>query len=163
MLKYLVAPKLKLMSTLDGRNRSTRRKSPTCRKSLTNFITTLLVIDTDCIGSCKSNYHTITITTAPTLKCGFTMGIQVVQYIYTTEGGFTMGMQVVQCIYTTKGDSRWAYKWYNIFIPRRVDSRWVYKWYNIFIPRRVIHDGHTSGTIYIYHGGYINDEHTSGL
>jgi hypothetical protein len=57
-------------------------------------------------------------------------------------------------------DSRWAYKWYNIFIPRRVDSRWVYKWYNIFIPRRVIHDGHTSGTIYIYHGGYINDEHT---
>jgi len=61
------------VSLIDGRN---RRKQPTCRKSLTNFITicciehtlswagfeltTLLVIGTDCIGSCKSNYWTIT-------------------------------------------------------------------------------------------------------
>ena len=53
-------------------------KPPTCRKSLINFITqctlhrvhlacvgfeltTLVVIGTDCIGSYKSNYHTITI------------------------------------------------------------------------------------------------------
>jgi hypothetical protein len=28
-------------------------------------LTTLLVIGTDCIGSCKSNYHTITATTTP--------------------------------------------------------------------------------------------------
>jgi len=28
-------------------------------------LTTLEVIDTDCTGSCKSNYHTITATTAP--------------------------------------------------------------------------------------------------
>ena len=28
-------------------------------------LTTLMVIDTDCIGSCKSNYHTITTTMAP--------------------------------------------------------------------------------------------------
>ena len=28
-------------------------------------LTTLLVIDTDCTGSCKSNYHTITTMTAP--------------------------------------------------------------------------------------------------
>ena len=28
-------------------------------------LTTLVVIDTDCIGSCKFNYHTITTTTAP--------------------------------------------------------------------------------------------------
>jgi hypothetical protein len=28
-------------------------------------LTTSVVIDTDCIGSCKSNYHTITPTTAP--------------------------------------------------------------------------------------------------
>ena len=28
-------------------------------------LTTSVVIDTDCIGSCKSNYHTITATTAP--------------------------------------------------------------------------------------------------
>ena len=28
-------------------------------------LTTLVVIDTDCVGSCKYNYHTITIKTAP--------------------------------------------------------------------------------------------------
>jgi hypothetical protein len=30
-------------------------------------LTSLVVIGTDCIGSCKSNYHTITATTTPTL------------------------------------------------------------------------------------------------
>ena len=30
-------------------------------------LTTLVVICTDCTGSCKSNYHTITTTTAPSL------------------------------------------------------------------------------------------------
>jgi hypothetical protein len=61
-------------------NRSTRRKPPTCCKSLTYFITcfieyafawagfeltTLVVIGTDCIGSFKSKYHTFTTTTDP--------------------------------------------------------------------------------------------------
>jgi hypothetical protein len=62
-------------------NQCIRRKPLTCRKSLTNFydiccirytstwvgfkLTTLVVIGTDCIGSCKSNYHTITTTAAP--------------------------------------------------------------------------------------------------
>ena len=57
-----------------------RRKPPNCRKSLTNFITwccieytspetgfkltTLLVICSDCTGSCKSKYHTFTTTAA---------------------------------------------------------------------------------------------------
>ena len=31
-------------------------------------LTTLVVIGTGCIGSCKSNYHTITVTTAPINK-----------------------------------------------------------------------------------------------
>jgi hypothetical protein len=31
-------------------------------------LTTLVVIGTDCIGSCKSNYHTITTMTAPWLE-----------------------------------------------------------------------------------------------
>jgi hypothetical protein len=31
-------------------------------------ITTLVVIGTDCTGSCKSNYHTITTTTKPSLE-----------------------------------------------------------------------------------------------
>jgi hypothetical protein len=59
-----------------------RRKPPTCHKSLTNFYhimlytspwvgvepTTSVVIGTDCICSCKSNYHTIMTKTAPTLS-----------------------------------------------------------------------------------------------
>ena len=63
------------------RKRTTRRKPPTCRKSLTNFITsccikytspwsgfdltTLAVIDTDCTGSCKSNYQLLLILSLP--------------------------------------------------------------------------------------------------
>ena len=84
---YIVA-----VSFIGGGNWSTRRKPSTCRHSLTNFITwccneyaspwtgfeltTLVVIGTDCTGSCKSNYHAITTTTAPlsffkvaSLKC----------------------------------------------------------------------------------------------
>ena len=68
-------------SSIGGGNRSTQKKTQTCRKSLTNFITlccieytlpwvgfkltTLVVIGTDYIGSCKFNYHTITTTTFP--------------------------------------------------------------------------------------------------
>ena len=44
-----------------------RKNSPCCRKSLTNCITCthFVVIDTDCIGSRKSNYHTNMNITAP--------------------------------------------------------------------------------------------------
>ena len=66
------------VSFIGGGNRSTRRKPPTYRTSPINFITyklyccikytspwagfeltTLVVIGTDCKGSCKSNYNTI--------------------------------------------------------------------------------------------------------
>ena len=69
------------VSFIGGGNRRTQKKPPTCQKSLTNFYhimlytfpwsifesTSSVVIGTDCIGSCKSNYHTITATTAPLL------------------------------------------------------------------------------------------------
>jgi len=69
------------VSFIGGGNRRARRKPPTCRMSLTNFyhimlytsswsrfeLTTSVVIGTDCIGSCKSNYDTITDTTVPLL------------------------------------------------------------------------------------------------
>ena len=58
-------------------NRSTRRKPLICRKSLYHImmcrvhhgsarfeLMILVVIGTDCICSCKANYHTITTTTA---------------------------------------------------------------------------------------------------
>jgi hypothetical protein len=53
---------------IGGAHRRTKRKPPNCRKYLawTGFeITTLVVIGTDCIDSCKSNYHTITTTRDP--------------------------------------------------------------------------------------------------
>jgi hypothetical protein len=34
-------------------------------------LTTLVVISTDCISSCKSNYHTITTTTTPNMKLNY--------------------------------------------------------------------------------------------
>ena len=54
-----------------------RRKAMNCLRSLTNFIEytphkwdsiSLVLIGTDCIGSYKPNYHTITTTTAPEKK-----------------------------------------------------------------------------------------------
>jgi hypothetical protein len=59
-----------------GGNKSTRRKPPNCRKSLTNFITYGCIKYTspewdpksqgnDCIDCYKTNYHTITTTTVP--------------------------------------------------------------------------------------------------
>jgi hypothetical protein len=50
---------------------STRRKPPTRHKSLTwtGFeLTTSVVICTDCIGSCKSNYHMNMTTMAPNIS-----------------------------------------------------------------------------------------------
>ena len=41
----------------------------TCSRSLALFeLATLVVIGTDCIGSCKSDYHTITTTMAPSFQ-----------------------------------------------------------------------------------------------
>jgi hypothetical protein len=78
-------PAISLLSVFIGRgNRSTRGNPPTCRKSLTNFITfccieytspwswfelkNLVGIGADYTGSCKSNYHTITTTTTSNIK-----------------------------------------------------------------------------------------------
>jgi hypothetical protein len=73
-----------MMSCIGGGNRSAWINPQTCRKSLTNFITqccieytspwegfevtTLVVINADSTGSCKSNYHTITTMTTSTLR-----------------------------------------------------------------------------------------------
>ena len=59
-----------VLSVVGGGNRSTRRKPPTCRKSLTTFITPpqerdSKPQDTDYISSDQSNYHTITTTMVP--------------------------------------------------------------------------------------------------
>jgi hypothetical protein len=58
---------------IGGGNQSTRRKPPTCRKSLANYDIMLyrvhlawvgfelcVVLCTECVGSNKSNYHAIT-------------------------------------------------------------------------------------------------------
>ena len=55
---YIVA-----VSFIGGGNRSTwKKKPPTCHVALAEFeLTTLAVMDTDCIGSFKSNYQAIII------------------------------------------------------------------------------------------------------
>ena len=73
-----------MVSFIGGGKLSTQRKPQTCRKLLTNFITwccieftspwagfqltTLVVIVTDCTGIWKSNYHTMTTSTAPSFQ-----------------------------------------------------------------------------------------------
>ena len=75
---YIVA-----VSIIGGGNPEYLEKTTTCRKSLANIntqcyieytspwagikLTTLVVLGTDCIGSCKSNYMNHTITTTATL------------------------------------------------------------------------------------------------
>ena len=61
-----------VLSFIGGGNRSTQKKPTTCRKYQTNFepsagfkLTTLIVKATDCIGSYKSNYHTVMTTMPP--------------------------------------------------------------------------------------------------
>ena len=43
--------------------------SSTLRKIMRFELTTCVVIGTDCTGSCQSNYHAITTTTAPSVNC----------------------------------------------------------------------------------------------
>ena len=45
--------------------------SSTPRHKQGSKLTTLVVIGTDCTGSCKSNYHTITVTTVPRVYMKF--------------------------------------------------------------------------------------------
>ena len=90
----------------------TRRKLPTSRKSLTNFITymlyrvhltwvgfeltTLVAICTDCIGSCKSNYHTITATAAPIFlysRFHFDLWSKTLHYTYPIKFCTTITLQ----------------------------------------------------------------------
>jgi len=85
------------VSFIGGGNQSTQRKPPTCRKQLTicmyhimlhriqltisGILTqNLVVICTDCTGSCKSNYHTITTMTAPHIQHRY-HSINICQYM----------------------------------------------------------------------------------
>ena len=54
-----------MVSFIGGGNCRTRKNPPTYRNSQTDKLYVLVVIGTDCICSCKSNYHTITTMTAP--------------------------------------------------------------------------------------------------
>ena len=94
-----------VVSFIGRGRRSAHRKSPICRKSLTNYhimlyrihlagagfeLTTSVVIDTHYIGSCKSNYHTIT--TAPNsevvLLVFFVSPLSTHNFIVRTKAGW---------------------------------------------------------------------------
>ena len=96
------------VSFIGGGNRRTRRKPPTCRMSLTNFIMLLyslpwagvecktsVVIGTDCIGSCKSNYHRIMVATAP--------------YSHVEVTGVFSGVRVAQSLNFCALSCRWLF------------------------------------------------------
>ena len=58
------------VSFIGGGNRHTRRKTTDLSQVTAGFeLTILVVIGTNCIGSYKSNYHTITTTTTPNILC----------------------------------------------------------------------------------------------
>jgi hypothetical protein len=82
--QYNITSKNTFMDSLKFKQFCWWRNPPTCRKSMTNYITkccieytspcagfeltTSVVIGTVCTGSCKSNYHTITTTTVPNMN-----------------------------------------------------------------------------------------------
>ena len=67
-------------------------------------LTTLVVIDTDCTGSCKSNYHMIMTTTAPSMafetliSMHFYIGLQTT--IYFPKCNFIFYICTLKSIYT---------------------------------------------------------------
>jgi hypothetical protein len=85
---YIVA-----VSFIGGGNRSTHRK-PTIDLQITKCcieytsawvefgLTTLVVVGTDCIGSCKSNYHAITTTTVPGKTYGYCNSLEYLYIIF---------------------------------------------------------------------------------
>jgi hypothetical protein len=79
------------------------------------FTAPLISSNSSCIGSCKSNYHTITVTTAPFISWNFS--IQLFKYIYT---------------YNVQWDSETSYKSYVNLILQ------YYNWWSPFPPIMII-------------------------
>jgi hypothetical protein len=71
--------------------------SSTLRHDTGFELTTLVVIGTDCIGSCKSNYHMITATTAPNNRYRYR---QSVNQLY-----FVVSFQYLGCSWVWMGKS----------------------------------------------------------
>ena len=73
-------------------------------------LTTLVVIGTDCIGSCKSNYHTITATTTPNIDTGSFISTNL---IFISECCFTpytiaIPFLVLYLIFFSRYNSSWT-------------------------------------------------------
>ena len=80
--------------------------------------TTLVVIGTDCIGSCISNYHTITATTAPWLALKFTQA-KIFVALYQHTSMITRTLATVFCEITNVYSNMTPFK--------RVESKPVVK------------------------------------
>ena len=86
---------------LSGGNRRTRRKPLICRIMLYTSpwsifeLTTSVVIGTDCIGSLKSNYHPITITTTTAPVCSYSSRNKNIKYSLKFFCYFNMGMVII--------------------------------------------------------------------
>ena len=158
---YIVA-----VSFIGGGNRSTWKKSSTCRMSLTNFITlcgfeytspwqwfeltTLVLIGSDCTGSCKSNYHTITTTKAPKQNQNDNSTNTLVK-LWSKNGNnkyfeFPSLINISSCTFISRlvyrsvslNKYRWCLRWHSYFDCRLIKHQPSWCLYPYFVIRRRI-------------------------
>ena len=78
-------------------------------------LTTLVVIGTDCTGSCKSNYHTcIEPAIVIVIKCIYIIFVQIVVFKYSIRIYFSMCVYICRPI-EIRDLSPWQGKWRSIF------------------------------------------------
>ena len=126
-------------------NQGTRKKPPTCLKSLTNLFTfccmavhlamsgihthNFSVIATDCIGSCESNYHAITTTTAPKMNqqnCFLSSTAKNLRYFTKNKPSFCQNKKIVTITsHFLKFQAQAAIKTFNIDINMIVQNLYV--------------------------------------
>jgi hypothetical protein len=120
-----------LLSILGTGTMNSQCSTSSCLSSVTSLwawfeLTTLVVTSTDCVGSCKSNYHSITTTTAHGLtrhselsgiKLVSTLGYnpslrkEWVQPIYSKQDSFHMKENMLHIIISSANENMYRHSW----------------------------------------------------
>jgi hypothetical protein len=91
-------------------------------------LTTLVVIDTDCVGSCKYNYHTITIKTVPHNYQKETKTLKIINQWVQIQCGYAFRNILVYTNNSLKIMYNKCKTLSNYFHPKRVQSTRSRKW-----------------------------------